>query len=104
MMTDHEYIQSIDSMVYSSYRAPLIPQAFIWRRAHSLTGLWLVLFLIEHLIVNSQAALFVGDNGNGFVNAVNSIKDLPYLPVIEIFLLGVPFLIHGLWGIKYLLT
>lgn len=90
-------------MAYS-YPAPPIPRAFIWRRAHSLTGLWLVLFLIEHLLTNSQAALFIGDDGRGFVTAVNWIKDLPYLPVIEIFLLGVPFLIHGLWGIRYLLT
>lgn len=91
-------------MKASNYKAPPIPSAFIWRRAHSLTGLWLVLFLIEHLFTNSQAALFIGDNGNGFVNAVNSLKNLPYLPVIEIFLLGVPFLIHGIWGVKYLLT
>jgi succinate dehydrogenase / fumarate reductase cytochrome b subunit len=81
-----------------------IPRAFVWRRVHSLLGLWLVLFLIEHLLVNSQAALFVGDNGIGFVHAVNSIKDLPYLPVIEIVFLAIPFLMHGLWGVKYLLT
>lgn len=86
------------------YTAPPIPRDFIWRRVHSFLGLWLVLFLIEHLLVNSQAALFIGDNGGGFVTAVNSIKELPYLPAIEIFLLGVPFLIHGLWGINYLLS
>lgn len=45
-------------MAYS-YPAPPLPSAFIWRRAHSLTGLWLVLFLIEHLLTNSQAALFL---------------------------------------------
>lgn len=90
-------------MAYN-YRAPPIPRAFIWRRAHSLTGLWLVIFLIEHLFTNSQAALFIGEDGSGFVSAVNFLKDLPYLSVIEIFLLGVPFLIHGLWGIKYLFT
>lgn len=90
-------------MAYS-YPAPPIPRAFIWRRAHSLTGLWLVLFLIEHLFTNSQAALFIGDDGKGFVSAVNFLKDLPYLPLIEIFLLGIPFLIHGLWGIRYLMT
>lgn len=67
-------------------------------------GLWLVLFLMEHLLVNSQAALLIGDDGNGFVRAVNSIKELPYLPFIEAFLLGVPFMIHGIWGIQYLLT
>lgn len=86
----------------NAYRAPPIPKAFIWRRAHSLTGLWLVLFLIEHLLTNSQAALFFGDDGNGFVRSVNFIKNLPYLPVLEIFLLGIPFLVHGWWGIKYL--
>lgn len=93
----------IDAMAYT-YSAPPIPRAFIWRRAHSLTGIWLVIFLIEHLFTNSQAALFIGDDGSGFVSAVNFLKGLPYLPVIEIFLLGIPFLIHGLWGIRYLLT
>lgn len=90
-------------MTYS-YEAPPLPSAFIWRRAHSLTGLWLVIFLIEHLLTNSQAALFLGDDGKGFVNAVNGLKNLPYLPVIEIGLLGIPFLIHGIWGVRYLFT
>jgi succinate dehydrogenase / fumarate reductase cytochrome b subunit len=84
------------------YQSPLIPKSFIWRRAHSLTGLWLVLFLIEHLLTNSQAALLIGDDGNGFVKAVNWIKGLPYLPFIEVALLGVPLIIHGIWGIRYL--
>lgn len=87
----------------TSVTSPL-PKAFIQRRAHSLMGLWLVLFLIEHLLTNSQAALFIGDNGKGFVTAVNFLKSLPYLPIIEIVLLGVPFLIHAIWGIKYLFT
>ena len=90
-------------MAYT-YHAPPIPNAFIWRRAHSLTGLWLILFLIEHLLTNSQAALWIGDDGSGFVRGVNFIKGLPYLQAVEIFFLGVPFLIHGLWGIRYLLT
>ena len=74
-----------------------IPKAFVKKRIHSITGIFLVLYLIEHLLVNSQAALFIGDNGQGFVHAVNSIDDLPYLPVIEIFLLGVPILAHMWW-------
>jgi len=90
-------------MTYN-YPAPPIPSAFIWKRAHSLTGLWLVLFLIEHLLTNSQAALLFGDDGNGFVRGVNFIKDLPFLPVIELVLLGIPFLIHGIWGVRYLFT
>lgn len=83
---------------------PKIPKALLWRRLHSLTGFFLSLYLIEHLLVNSQGALFVGNDGSGFVEAVNAIHRLPYLPIIEIGLLGVPILIHLVWGIKYLQT
>lgn len=81
-----------------------IPRAFVWRRIHSLMGLWIVLFLMEHLLTNSQAALFLGENGKGFVEMVNMIHNFPYLPVIEIVLLGVPILVHMVWGIRYLFT
>ncbi|NGX48101.1 MAG: Succinate dehydrogenase cytochrome b558 subunit [Chlamydiae bacterium] len=81
-----------------------LPQAFIWRRVHSLTGLWFVIFLMEHLITNSQAALLLGDNGVGFVRMVNLIHDLPYLTVIEVAFLGIPILIHTAFGIRYALT
>lgn len=76
---------------------------FLKRRIHSLLGLFLVLFLFEHLLTNSQAALLFGESGSGFVRMVNFIQNLPYLPVIEIVLLGVPFLLHGFWGIRYAL-
>jgi len=82
----------------------VLPRAFVWRRLHSLLGLWIVLFLIEHLFTNSQAALLIGDDGNGFVRAVNFLKSLPYLPVIEIVLLGVPILFHIIWGVRILMT
>ncbi len=81
-----------------------IPSAFIWRRLHSLTGLFLVLYLIEHLLVNSQAALFIGSDGTGFIEAVNGIHRLPFLPILEMVLLGVPIIIHAAWGIVYLRT
>ena len=81
-----------------------VNRAFAWRRVHSLFGLWIVIFLIEHLITNSQAALLFGDNGAGFIRAVNFLKNLPYLHVIEIVLLGVPILMHAVWGIRVLLT
>lgn len=81
-----------------------LPKAFIWRRLHSLMGLWLVLFLFEHLLTNSQAALLLGDNAKGFVEFVNALHNLPYLQAIEIFLLGVPIAIHAVLGIKYLFT
>ena len=82
---------------------PQLPLAFLHRRWQSFAGFFLVLFLFEHLLTNSQAALFIGDDGKGFIESVNLIHSLPYLQVIEITLLALPFLIHGLWGIKYLL-
>lgn len=81
-----------------------IPAPFLWRRLHSLTGLFFVLYLFEHLLVNSQAALWIGDDGSGFVDAVNAIHRIPFLPFIELFLLGVPIALHTFLGVRYLLT
>lgn len=81
-----------------------LPRAFVWRRIHSLTGLWLVAFLTIHLLTNSQAALWVGEDGQGFVRAANSIQEIPFIKVIEIFLIALPFLVHAIWGIQYLWT
>lgn len=77
--------------------------SFAFRRIHSLAGLWFLLFLIEHLFTNSQAALWIGDKGKGFIDAVNFIHNLPYLTVIEIVLLGIPILTHMILGIQYAL-
>lgn len=77
---------------------------FIWRRVHSLMGFWLVLYLAEHLLVNSQAALWLGEEGNYFVRMVNSLESLPYLPVIEITLIGIPLVIHAVWGVHRALS
>ena len=77
---------------------------FIWRRLHSITGLFFTLYLIEHLLVNSRAAFMWSENGSGFIEAVNAIHDLPYLFFIEIILLGVPILIHLYWGVIYINT
>jgi succinate dehydrogenase / fumarate reductase cytochrome b subunit len=87
-----------------STQTQLLPTSFILRRLHSLTGLWIVLFLFEHLLTNSQAALFLGDDGAGFIHAVNFIKRLPYLQVIEVFLIGAPIVFHGILGIRYAIT
>ena len=84
-------------------RAEISLKEFAWRRVHSLLGLWIVLFLIEHMLTNSQAALLFGESGMGFIRAVNFIKNLPYLPVIEILLIGVPILFHGILGIRILM-
>lgn len=82
----------------------VIPTAFIWKRAHSIAGLWLSAFLIQHLLVNSQAALFVGDDGEGFIRAANALESLPFLPILELLVLGVPILVHLVWGVQYLRT
>ena len=84
--------------------ADATPQAFIWRRLHSLTGGWLALFVIFHLFTNSQAALLIGNDGSGFIHSVNAIHNTPFLPIVEILILAVPILIHTIWGIKYLRT
>lgn len=87
---------------YENIPKPLsIPRDFLLRRVHSLTGFFLILFLCEHLLTNSQAALWIGDDGSGFVRAVQFLQSLPHLHVIEICLLGMPFLIHGLLGLVY---
>lgn len=78
-----------------------VPSAYVWRRVHSLVGLLIVLFLTEHLITNSQSALLLGDDGSGFIRAVNFIHNLPYLPVIEITVIAIPILYHAIWGIHY---
>lgn len=64
-------------------------------------GVGLVLFLIDHLLTNSQSALWLGEDGSGFIRAVNKIHALPYLQVIEVSILLIPFLIHGIFGIFY---
>lgn len=81
-----------------------LPRPFVLRRLHSLLGLWLVIYLFEHLLVNSQMAMYFQDDGSTFVSMVNSIHNLPYLKAVEIIFLGLPFLIHGYWGILYAFT
>lgn len=78
-----------------------IPSDFVWRRLHSLSGLWLSLYIILHLWTNAQAA--VGD-GSGFVEEVNQIHRLPFLPLWELAGLGVPIVLHLVWGLHYLFT
>lgn len=81
-----------------------VPKAFFWRRMHSLTGIWLTIYIIQHLLINSRAALPFGDDGKGFIADVNKIHELPFLPLLEFSILGVPILIHMIWGIQYLFT
>lgn len=81
-----------------------IPSAFWWRRLHSLTGFGLVLYLFFHLYTNAQAALWFGDDGRSFIHSVNDIQNTPFLVAVEILILGIPILIHSIWGIYYIQT
>lgn len=83
---------------------PLFHKEFRRRRLHSFMGFLLVLYIMEHLLTNSRAALFFGNDGRGFIDAVNTIHSLPYLPVIEISLIAIPLLYHSILGISYIFT
>lgn len=77
-----------------------LPKDFFWRKIHSLTGILLFVFLFEHLFTNAQAALI--EDGKGFVKMVDWIHDIPFLPFIEVFILGLCFSVHIILGIFYL--
>ena len=71
---------------------------------HSLLGVWLSIFLLEHLFTNSTAALYFRDSGSSFIRLVNQIHETPFLIVVEVVFLAFPFVLHALWGIYYLWT
>lgn len=81
-----------------------IPRDFIFRRLHSLAGIFFLLFLCEHLFTNSQATLFIGDDGRDFIHSVNFIHSLPYLPLLEIIFVALPLFIHAWWGVYRMRT
>lgn len=84
----------------SSTKTISISSAFIWRRVHSLMGFWLVIYITQHLLINSQATFWIGSDGIGFIRCVNLLESLPYLQVIESLLIGFPLLVHTIWGIR----
>jgi succinate dehydrogenase / fumarate reductase, cytochrome b subunit len=81
---------------------PKLPMPFILRRLHSLMGAWLILYLFEHLYVNAQAGFIFKDKGANFVRLANNLENIPFLAAVEIVFIGLPFLIHIVWGIVYL--
>jgi succinate dehydrogenase / fumarate reductase cytochrome b subunit len=62
-------------------------------------GFWLVIYITQHLLINSQLTFWLGDDGIGFIRCVNLLESLPYLQVIEMVLIGFPLLVHTVWGI-----
>lgn len=76
-----------------------MPREFVLRRIHSFAGFLFLIFLCEHLFTNSLASLIFGDQGKGFVDMVNGIHSLPYLPVLELLFIWLPLGVHVWWGI-----
>jgi succinate dehydrogenase / fumarate reductase cytochrome b subunit len=76
----------------------VVPQdhSFLWRRLHSLSGVFPVgVFLLEHLFSNS----FALRGPQAYNNYVGFLVSLPYLPIIETVFIFIPILFHSLYGI-----
>lgn len=80
-------------------KATTIPTYFWGKRLHSLAGFGLVVYIIFHLVTNSQAALWIGADGQSFIHSVNSIHETPYLLLLELFIIALPIVIHATWGL-----
>lgn len=69
---------------------------FVNRRLHSLLGIIPVgLFLTEHLISNFQAT----GGPEKFNATVSLLQNLPFVLFLEIFLIFIPILYHGIYGV-----
>ncbi|MFF2755104.1 succinate dehydrogenase cytochrome b558 subunit [Psychrobacillus sp. NPDC058041] len=74
---------------------------FYWRRLHSLLGIIPVgLFLTVHLVVNH----FATRGADAFNNASNFMESLPFLLIMEIFIIYLPLLFHAFYGIYIAFT
>lgn len=69
---------------------------FVLRRLHTLAGVIPVgLFLLEHLFTNATAI----SGAAAFNQAVGAIQSIPFLHFIEFFLIFVPLVYHGVFGL-----
>lgn len=75
--------------------------SFVNRRLHSLLGvLPLGVFLIQHLLVNHQATVSV----ERFNWAAGIMGQLPFVIFLEIFIIYLPILFHGIYGVYIAFT
>ncbi|NLC77853.1 MAG: succinate dehydrogenase [Clostridia bacterium] len=71
-------------------------QHYFIRKLHSMSGVLPIgLFLMEHLIVNS----FSMRGPEAYNNAVAVLQSIPFLPVVELLLIAIPIIFHGLYGL-----
>ncbi|GAB6180782.1 succinate dehydrogenase cytochrome B558 [Desulfotomaculum defluvii] len=69
---------------------------FFIRKLHSFLGLFPIsIFLLEHLITNSLAII----SPDKFNAAVLFLQNIPYLNLIEILIIALPLIIHGIYGL-----
>jgi succinate dehydrogenase / fumarate reductase cytochrome b subunit len=69
---------------------------FVLSRLHSLAGLLpLGLFLVEHLLGNSLAIW----GSKRYDEHIHFLQSIPFLPLLEIFLIAIPLLYHASFGI-----
>lgn len=47
-----------------------------------------------------HAALWIGHDGRGFIRLVNFLQAIPGLRIIECTMIGLPILVHTVWGIR----
>lgn len=78
-------------------KASLQSPHFLARRVHSLLGLIPVgAFLLFHLWENSQSR-FGAEHYNEYV--VEKIRNMNYVLLLEIFVIALPILFHGIYGV-----
>lgn len=71
--------------------------SYYFRKIHSLLGVVPVgFFLIEHLITNYAA---FNEGHEGFVKQIEWINNLPLVLAMEIFVIWLPLLYHGIYGL-----
>lgn len=76
--------------------------SFYARKIHSLLGVIpLGLFFIEHALTNYSAF----EHGKeGFVDSVKGLHDLPLIFFLELFVIWLPILFHGVYGLYLAFT
>lgn len=71
--------------------------SYLPRKLHSLLGVVpLGLFLVEHALTNYSA--YEGGT-EGFADSIDFLHGLPLLPFLELFLIWLPILFHGVYGL-----
>ncbi len=69
--------------------------SFLWRRLHSLSGIFPIgFFLLEHFVSNA----FATNGPNAYTDEVKFLTGLPFLLWLEILFIYIPILYHAFYG------